>query len=355
MTLLDYYQQQCQSGFIQSDPEQLAALDDFQAVLDHLKHHQKSSGWLRLRKPKPVQGLYVWGGVGIGKTLLMDCFFHCVPFPQKWRLHFHAFMQFVHLELKKLEGSADPLNLIARELARQYRVICFDEFIVHDIVDAMLLARLLKVLLQQGICFVTTSNTMPDELYKNGLQRTSFLPAIALIKEHLRVIHLPSRQDYRTLQITKAGAYFTPDDTTAMSSMEGIFQSLAHGHEVSHEPISMHDRLVPVVMRASEVVWFDFKVICHIPRSQQDYLTLVGQYKIILVSHVPCLDANAKNTAYLFIRFIDVLYDAGIALILSASAPLEELFAGVQALPEAGRTLSRLMEMQSEKYLRRLP
>ena len=354
MTLHEYYQQQCQQGMIQSDPEQLAALDAFQIVFDQLKNHHKSSGLLRLRRPRAVKGLYVWGGVGIGKTLLMDCFFHCLPFQQKLRSHFHAFMQFVHQELKKHQGSVDPLQMIARDLSKKYRVICFDEFIVHDIVDAMLLARLLKALLQYGICFVTTSNTVPDELYKNGLQRTSFLPAIALINEHMSVVHVKSKQDYRMLQITRAGVFFTPDDTAAQSALENIFKVLTHGHEVSTVPLTLFDRSIPVVGRTDQIIWFAFNDICRPPRSQQDYLALAQQYKIILVNHVPLLSDRNKDVLQLFIRFIDVLYDAHVALILSAAGSIDAIFANAANVPEISRTKSRLMEMQSAKYLRHI-
>ncbi len=351
MQLRDYYQQQVEQGLIQTDPEQLAALDSFQLVFDHLLNHRKSSGLLRLRKPKAIQGLYVWGGVGIGKTLLMDCFFHCLPFTQKMRLHFHAFMQMVHQRLKEYTGQQDPLFKISRELAKQCRVICLDEFIVTDIVDAMLLARLLKSLIDLGVCFVTTSNTVPDELYKNGLQRDSFLPAIALIKSHMHVVHVRSMLDYRLQQVKRSGVFFMPDDAQSVEGMEKTFALLAHGHDLILDDLLIHDRCVQYIKRTNEVIWFDFKDICHVPRSQLDYLAIAKAYKVVFVSHVPALGLKGKNIALLFIRLIDVLYDAQIPLIFSASHPIEELFAGLRGMPETARTQSRLMEMQSDKYL----
>ncbi len=342
MTLRDYYQQQCQQGNIQPDPEQLAALEAFQAVSDQLQQHKKSLGLLRLRKPKPAQGLYIWGGVGIGKTLLMDCFYHSLPFTQKLRLHFHAFMQKIHQELRALQGSKNPMQIIAKDFAKKYRVICFDEFVVSDIVDAMLLARLLQALVNEGICFVTTSNSAPDDLYKNGLQRTSFLPAIDLIKQHMRVMHLMSQQDYRLLQLKKTGVYFTPDDAKAESDMADVFERVAHGHELIAEPLLIHDRQIPFIKRTHEVIWFDFNVLCNIPRSQQDYLALVADYKIILLSHVPVLKTQSKNIVHLFIRLIDVVYDAQTALICSAASEVSALFAGLTNTPDAARTESRL-------------
>jgi cell division protein ZapE len=351
MQLIDYYQQQCQNGIIKPDPEQLAALDVFQAVSDNLQRNRKSSGLLRLRKPKHVKGLYVWGGVGIGKTLLMDCFFHCLPFQEKLRLHFHAFMQLVHHELKKHEGHADPLHIIAKEFSRKYKVICFDEFIVTDIVDAMLLGRLLKTMIDSGVCFVTTSNTEPDNLYKNGLQRTSFLPAIELINNAMHIIHLNSQIDYRLLQIQKSGVFFTPDDAHADESMKALFHSLTRGHDVIKEPLVINDRDINFSVRTEEVVWFGFKDICHVPRSQKDYLELAMMYKIIFISHVPVLATSTKDSVLLFIRLIDVLYDARIRIILSATHASGALFAGLENMPESARTQSRLIEMQSERYL----
>lgn len=341
MNLQTYYQQQCQQGNIQPDPEQLAALAAFQVVFDALQQ-KKSSGLLRLRKPKPVQGLYLWGGVGIGKTLLMDCFFNCLPFPQKLRLHFHAFMQKIHQELRQLQGSKNPMQIIAKDFAKKYRVICFDEFVVSDIVDAMLLARLLQALVQEGICFVTTSNSAPDDLYKNGLQRTSFLPAIDLIKQHMRVLHLASRQDYRLLQLKKTGVYFTPDDAKAEADMADAFERVTHGHELMTDPLIIHDREIPFIKRTHEVIWFDFNVLCNIPRSQQDYLALVAEYKIIFLSHVPVLNTQSKNNVHLFVRLIDVVYDAQTALICSAATEVSSIFAGLTSMPDAVRTESRL-------------
>lgn len=351
MQLSEYYQQQCHQGLLQPDPAQLAALEVLQTVSRHVQHHYKSSGWLRLRQPKPVKGVYLWGGVGIGKTLMMDCFYHCLTIPNKLRMHYHAFMRKVHQSLKSLQGHPNPLRLMARDFAKHYKVICLDEFIVTDIVDAMILAGLLQALTDAGICIVTTSNTEPDELYKNGLQRTSFLPAIALIHEHFNVVHLPSKQDYRMLQIKKSGLYFTPDDAAAEQHLQDSFTALTHGHELSTEPVKINDREIVCRVRTQDVIWFNFKTLCSIPRSQQDYLALAEQYKIIYLSHVPILSAKDKNTSLLFIRLIDVLYDAKKPLIVSAAKPANLLFEGLASMPEAARTLSRLEEMQSERYL----
>ena len=351
MQPLQYYQQQCQNGLIKSDPEQLAALEAFQVVYQDLQRHHKSSGLLRLRRPKPVRGLYIWGGVGIGKTLLMDCFFNGLSFPQKLRIHFHAFMRMVHQALKAHYGKPDPLQIVSKSLAKKYRVICFDEFIVTDIVDAMLLGRLLKSLTDMGVCFVTTSNTEPDELYKNGLQRTSFLPAIALIKKQMQVVHLSSTLDYRLQQIKKAGVFFTPDSAHARDCMEKEFQLLVHGHPLLNEPLIIHGRQVGFIKRTDSIIWFDFNEICHIPRSQLDYLSIAETYQVVFISGVLPLASKGRDVALLLIRLIDVLYDARTPLIFSSACAINEIFKGLSGLPDSARAESRLMEMQSEKYL----
>ena len=217
MTPMDYYHEQSQKGLIVEDPQQLAALQHLQSVFDHLiEEHKKRSSFISfLRKPHLVKGLYLWGGVGIGKTFLMDCFYHTLPFPNKLRMHFHQFMQRVHNSLTQHQGEKDPLQVIAKELARETLVLCFDEFYVSDITDAMLLGRLLKALFEQGVCLVTTSNVAPDDLYKNGLQRLQFLPAIAMIKADTDVVNIASTMDYRLRHLKEAGVFYTPLDDTA--------------------------------------------------------------------------------------------------------------------------------------------
>lgn len=352
MTLTSYYEQQCRTGSFQSDARQITALQHFQVVLDELvtAHHNKKSLLQRMRKHKSIIGLYVYGGVGIGKTFLMDCFYRNIPFPEKWRIHFHAFMQYIHHELKHSHAKKNPLDAIAKMLAKKYRVICFDEFIVNDIVDAMLLRNLLQSLFDNGVCFVATSNTAPDNLYKNGLQRTSFLPAIALLKEHTQVIHLECIQDYRLLQLQQSGVYFTPDNHAAHAQMEKIFSLLAHDAAISIDPIILHGRPITIMKQAADVVWFDFKAICHVPRSQQDYLELARQYKTVFVSHLPIFHQDDKNTIALFIKMIDVFYDARIAVVFSAAAPAEMLGKHLAHVADYARTQSRIIEMQSEKY-----
>ena len=352
MSLIADYQQKIQHGILQSDPRQLEALAAFQVVCDNLlqMHRKKKSLISAIRKPKLVQGIYIWGGVGIGKTLLMDIFYQKLPFPDKLRLHFHAFMQFIHHELKTLQGKKNPLQIIAKSLSKKYCVICFDEFIVTDIVDAMLLKNLLQALFAHGVSLVATSNTAPDDLYKNGLQRAAFIPAITLLKENTSVINLDSRQDYRLLQLRKSGVYFTPDDEGAHEKMEMLFSLIVHGAPINVEPLIVHERAINIIKRTDAVIWFHFQDICHTPRSQHDYLELSRQYKVIFISHIPVLTAQQKNTISLFIKLIDVLYDARIPVVLSAAAPVEALGQHLAQVPEFARTQSRLIEMQSEKY-----
>lgn len=352
MTPIDYYRDQCAKNIIVEDPEQLALLAQFQWVYENLltEHRRRKGIKSLLRKPRLVTGLYVWGGVGIGKTFLLDCFYHCLPFPQKMRMHFHSFMQMIHQKLKAYQGQKDPLQIIAKEISQKAMVLCFDELHVSDITDAMLLARLFKALFANGVTLVLTSNSKPDDLYKNGLQRSQFLPAIALLKQHTKVVHVPTLIDYRKLHLKQAGIFYTPHDQHAIEGMEKSFLLLANGHEISHEPIEIHGRKIEVKKRTDKIIWFDFNAICSVPRSQHDYLNLAKQFRTIFISDIPNIPPNAKNMILLFIRLIDVLYDARIRLIFSAASPVVDIYHSGSLLAEYGRTCSRLLEMQSEKY-----
>ena len=274
MTPIEYYLEQCSKGFISKDEQQLIALKHLQKIHEHLlQEHQSRSGFFaKLRKPHLVQGLYLWGGVGIGKTFLMDCFYHCVPFAEKMRLHFHQFMRMVHQELKQHQGQKDPLEVIAKKIAKKTLLLCFDELFVSDITDAMLLGRLFRALYAQGVCIVSTSNVKPDDLYKNGLQRQQFLPAIAMLKRHSEVIHINTDIDYRLRHLKNAGVFYTPNDEIAESNMQKSFDLLTDNLALNRAPIEICHRHVPVKKSAGDVVWFDFNVICAVPRSQHDYL-----------------------------------------------------------------------------------
>jgi len=352
MTPLEYYREQCRLGLFQEDEQQIQALEQLQKVRVHLIQEQrKRSGLLSaLRKPKFVKGLYLWGGVGIGKTCVMDCFFHSLPFTQKLRMHFHHFMNLVQTELKKYQGQKNPLDRIVQDLAQRTLVLCFDEFIVSDIADAMILERLLNSFFAQGLCLVTTSNIHPDDLYKWGLQRQHFMPAIHLLKKKLEIMHLPGQIDYRLRHLKQAGIFYVPNDDIAEDNMEKDFAVLAGDEAVHAQPIQLLGRIIPIRKQAGNLIWFDFKVICGIPRSQDDYLALVKKYNTFFISDVPIIGPSARDKIILFIKLIDILYDARARLVLSAETTLDKIYNQGRLLAEYTRTLSRLMEMQSENY-----
>lgn len=348
----NHYREQCEKGTITDDPVQRMALVHLQRIFEELvKKQTKQSNFLSyFRKPVLVTGLYMWGGVGIGKTFLMDCFYEALPTQRKLRMHFHPFMRLVHAELTRYQGRKNPLDTIANEIAKKTDVLCFDEFFVSDITDAMLLAKLLKALFERGVCLVTTSNTPPDELYKNGLQRSQFLPAIALIKEHTDVIHLPTTIDYRLRHLKEAGVFYTPLDQTAQDNMERSFATLTAGKTITTDPVEINSRKIQIVKEAGDVIWFDFDTICSVPRSQADYLTIAEKYRTVFISNITPIPAGAKDLICLFINLIDVLYDARTRLVFSSSEPISQLYSRGYMIMEYARTHSRLLEMQSEDY-----
>jgi cell division protein ZapE len=352
MTPSNYYKEQSQNGCIETDTEQLLIikkLDDLHAKL--LQEHIKRSHWTSLwRKNHLIKGIYLWGSVGIGKTFLMDCFYHTLPFKEKSRMHFHAFLQRIHQDLTIHQGQLDPLDKIAKDIAKNTLVLCFDEFFVNDITDAMLLGRLLKALFRYGVCLVTTSNVTPDDLYLNGVQRLQFLPTIAMIKNNTDVIYLPSKVDYRLRHLHTAGVFYTPLNQAAEDNMEKTFSVLTQGCVIDSFPLQIHGRSIPVIKKTSHIVWFEFSDICHIPRSQNDYLALAQQFKTIFISHVPVISPEDKDQISLFISLVDVFYDAKIRLVISAAQPVPELYSRGYKILEYERTHSRLLEMQSRDY-----
>lgn len=351
-TPLEYYREQCNQGLIVEDPAQLAAMQHLQRVYQDLLTEEKNRNSLlaMFRKPQLVQGVYLWGGVGIGKTLLMDCLYHSLPTHKKMRMHFYQFMQLVHRQLTEHQGEKDPLQKIAKELANKTIVICFDELFVSDITDAMLLGRLFSALLNHGVCLIATSNAMPDDLYKNGLQRINFLPAIALLKKNMEVIHIPTSIDYRLRHLQEAGVFYTPLDEAAANNMEKSFFALIQDQSIQTTPITLHGRRIRVRKRTDKVIWFDFYDICTVPRSQQDYLAITEQYHTVLISDIPAISVSEKDTICLFISLIDVLYDARVRLVISSAEPVEKIYERGYMISEYTRTHSRLLEMQSLDY-----
>ncbi len=352
MTPLEYYQEQCDKGVIFEDPQQLAAIKQLQRIYTDLihEHHHRQGLLSFFHTPKMIKGLYLWGGVGIGKTFVMDCFYHCIPFPQKMRLHFHQFMQRVHQELKKYQGKKDPLQWIAKDIAEQTLLLCFDEFFVSDITDAMLLGRLFRGLFQRGICLVTTSNVAPDDLYKNGLQREQFLPAIDMLKENTHVMHITTVTDYRLRHLKAAGVFYFPLNDETREKMAKSFNVLTQQERVTTDPLIILGRPIKIKKQTKKIAWFDFAEICKVPRSQNDYLTIAEQFHTVFISDIPIIPPNDKDTICLFISMVDVFYDARVRLVISAAEPVSEIYSRGYMTLEYTRTHSRLLEMQSTDY-----
>ncbi len=338
------------------DPAQLELIARFEELQQRLAAQQPRRGGLRTMffrsEPREtVRGLYIWGGVGRGKTFLMDLFFECLPIERKKRIHFHRMMHDVHQRMKTLSFVEDPLDKIATAIAQETRVLCFDEFFVSDIGDAMILGRLLEGLFKRGVTLVATSNSPPEELYKDGLQRQRFLPAIRLLNEHTDVVNLDGGTDYRLRILRKAGTYLSPNDASAAAKLNFFFDESASAQIERNTDLDINDRAIRARRCAKGVVWFRFEDICDGPRSQADYIEIARWYPSVIVSGVPQFDATRDDQARRFIALVDEFYDRRVKLILSADAAINELYAGTRLSFEFDRTASRLIEMQSTEYL----
>lgn len=338
-----------------SDPAQTELanrLTDLGARLIEARSEARNSllGRLLRRAPAPVKGLYLWGGVGRGKTYLMDLFHDSLPFPDKRRLHFHRFMRRVHDELRALAGRVDPLQAAAERFAKDARVLCFDEFYVSDIGDAMILAELLRGLFERGVTLVATSNTEPSKLYENGLQRRRFLPAIDLIESHTEVVEVGGETDYRFEVLRREGIYRSDGDADALRAS---FLALVHASPDEDVDLHINDRTIRARYCAENVVWFDFPAICDGPRSQHDYIEVARLFATVVVNAVPVFDAASEDQARRFISLVDEFYDRNVKLLVSAEAPIDSLYRGERLAAEFERTRSRLHEMQSDEYLHR--
>jgi cell division protein ZapE len=304
---------------------------------------------LRPRREEPVAGLYLWGGVGRGKTFLMDWFFDTLPLAPKRRLHFHHFMRGVHDAMTRLPKQPDPLEVVADRWRREVRVLCLDELVVTDIADAMIMHRLLRALFSRHLILVTTSNSHPRDLYRNGLQRALFLPAIDLIERHTRVFELDGGSDYRLRALRKGGVYFGPE--SGEGQLADCFARLTGGHAESAGQISLNGRTFPARRLGTDVIWFDFDALCGTPRSVSDYIEIAREYHTLLLSGVPVLTPEREAAARRFVHLVDELYDQRVKLVLWADAPVEGLYrGGIPQFPHE-RLLSRLIEMQSSDYL----
>ena len=335
-----HYQQLLQSGQIHADVYQAAAVDAFDELYQALLAQPRRSRWRQFLASdrSQLQGLYLWGGVGRGKTWLMDLFFESVAIKSKRRIHFHRFMQSIHAGLRKRPHESDPLHLIAAEWSQRCRLLCLDEFFVIDIADAMLLAGLLEALFKHGVVLVTTSNLPPDELYRDGLQRSKFLPAIKLLKTHCRVLQLAGDMDFRLRILEQSQTYHVPLGEQAEKRLELSFQQFSGGFEVSPELRISQRRLRPR-RRADGVIWFDFSELCEQPRGNVDYIEIARTFNTVLISHIPMLG--------------DEFYDRGVKLLVSAAAGPHDLYSGERLSFEFERCASRLVEMQTHDYLAR--
>ena len=353
MSVKAAYQAELASRGYTADPAQLRAVDALERCAnDWIAFKAARSNALKklVNRLDIPRGVYLYGGVGRGKSFLMDCFFDAVPLNRKVRLHFHEFMREVHRELSGLHGTVDPLDVLAKRMAKKYRLICFDEFHVADITDAMILHRLLAALLDNGVGFVTTSNFKPDDLYPGGMHRDRVLPAIDLLNARLEVVNVDHGTDYRRRTMEQVKVYHTPLGALADSEMRQAFNKLAERHD-EDPALHIESREIHARRRAGGVVWFDFKTLCGGPRSQNDYPEIASQFHTVLLSDVPLMPVRMASEARRFTWLVDVLYDRRVKLIISAQAIPENLYTEGPLAHEFPRTASRLHEMQSAEYL----
>lgn len=353
MNVLERYTEQLAQRGYTEDAAQRAAVVRLQAMHDEwVAYKARRSNRLKklINHPSVPRGVWLWGGVGRGKSFLMDVFYETAPLVRKTRVHFHEFMRAVHRELREIRQEADPLDEVARRIARRYRLICFDEFHVSDIADAMILERLLHGLFDNGVAFVMTSNYRPDGLYPDGLHRESILPAIALLEAHLDVVNVDAGVDYRRQSMAQVPAYLVPAGPEADATLAATFARVA---EVSDEDprLQIEHRDIVAKRRAGGMVWFDFATLCGGPRSQLDYLEIATRFHTVILSGVPAMNAAMSSEARRFTWLVDVFYDQKVKLLISAECPAERLYPTGAMAHEFVRTASRLVEMQSREYL----
>ncbi|WP_194723008.1 cell division protein ZapE [Noviherbaspirillum malthae] len=354
MNVREFYEHALAQRGYKSDEAQQRAVDRLQQAYDEWVAYkaQRSNKFKRLiSRPAVPRGVYMWGGVGRGKSFLMDSFYSVVPVVRKTRLHFHEFMRAVHHQLDDLKGVADPLDEVARRIAKKYRLICFDEFHVSDIADAMILYNLLKALFDNGVSFIMTSNYVPDALYPDGLHRDRILPAIGLIKDRLDVLNVDAGLDYRKRALEQVEAYHTPLSAAANDALRAAFAKVA---ETADEDPRIHieAREIRALRRAGGVVWFDFATLCGGPRSQNDYLELSSRFHTVILSDIPRMSAAMSSEARRFTWLIDVFYDHKVKLLMSAEVEPDQLYTEGMLANEFHRTVSRIIEMQSSEYMK---
>lgn len=347
------YQRDLQQRGYELDPGQRQAVSALTGLSQRLLQPRKRTLLTRLRnKPaQAVRGIYLHGGVGRGKTYLMDLFFKCLPVEEKRRSHFHQFMQDTHDQLGALAQHSNPLATIARRISKTTRVLCFDEFFVSDIGDAMILGKLLGGLFSQGVTLVATSNVPPADLYRDGLQRQRFLPAIELLGKHTQIVDIGDGADYRLRLLESAEIYHSPDNDQAARMMAGYFDDIAPDRGRSGVMLQIARRLIAAKKAADGVAWFGFAELCTAPRAASDYLEIARMYHTVLLSGLPQLDDQRNDDVRRFISLVDIFYDHRVKLIISAAAPIDAIYTGERLAFEFERTRSRLFEMQQRSYL----
>ena len=353
MTVKQAYEAELVARGYNADPAQLRAVDALERCATEwaaFKEQRSNSFKKLINRPDTPRGVYMYGGVGRGKSFLMDCFYNAVPLRRKTRLHFHEFMREVHRELRDLQGTVNPLDELGKRIAKRYKLICFDEFHVADITDAMILHRLLTALFDNGVGFVTTSNFKPDDLYPGGMHRDRILPAIALLNAHLEVLSVDNGTDYRRRTLEQVNLYHTPLGPQADAEMTDAFNRLAESQD-DNPVLQIESRQIQARRKAGGVVWFDFKTLCGGPRSQNDYLEIATQFHTVLLSDVPAMPIRMSSEARRFTWLVDVLYDRRVKLIMSAEVRPEALYTDGPLAHEFPRTASRLNEMQSAEFL----
>ena len=360
MTPLERYQVDLKRPDFFHDAAQENAVRHLQRLYDDLVAASQSKPGLfgklfGKKEQAPVKGLYFWGGVGRGKTYLVDTFFDALPFKQKMRTHFHRFMKRVHEEMRTLNGEKNPLTIIAKRFSDEARVICFDEFFVSDITDAMILGTLMEELFKNGVTLVATSNIVPDGLYRDGLQRARFLPAIALIKQNTEIVNVDSGVDYRLRHLEQAELFHFPLDEASEKSLRESFKALTPNstRAIEGDDLIIENRTIRALRTCDDVAWFDFRELCDGPRSQNDYIELGKIFNAVIISGVEQMDVKTDDIARRFINMVDEFYDRNVKLIISAEVELKDLYTGGRLNFEFQRTLSRLLEMQSHEYLTR--
>lgn len=352
MTPQEHYQAAIKTRQFKPDPAQLQVVEETQRLYEHLLTSNQTRGFFARfsRKKQTIKGLYLFGGTGRGKTWLVDSFYACLPFPDKFRCHFHAFMDDIHHQLQQLPKTPNPLKIIADNLSDKFRLLCLDEFHVHDIGDAMVMAGLLEAMFERGITLVTTSNIAINDLYLNGLQRDLFLPTLALLKENTLELDLEQGTDFRFQAIESLHRYRVTDKKQGDIFLQQQMQRLSPCTPKTHRQITINHRPIDYIAMADDIIWLEYSAICETSRADSDYIKIAKQFNTVLLANIPIIDEDHDNTCKRFIHLIDALYDHHVKVIITAAASPNELYTGHNLKFAFDRTISRLIEMDSPQY-----